>query len=362
VESPQPPPQAPQSAPAQSPEPPPQAPRAAPAESPEPTPQAPQPTSSESPELAPQAASAESSAPAPQPSAEAAPAETAAPAPERSGEPSGDAAPSGSTEPAAAGSAAESPAAPPAARQGGRGPGDRKRPERRRRPSPAQRHRNAFYAKLSELRRQDEAEQQGQLEGPTAEDAEAAPAAGEAQPPAPEAAPQQQQGGRVPLPGRAQARVRAAVERVGGEEAVREALAPKQRSDGQTMKWSAVCCDAAQGLSAGDPVFTAWARLAVTPVREIKNLVDPRDREGRGGRGGQRRGGGGRGGDRPWRDGGGQGGGYAGAEDMRQHGRDGSLKTRIRIVDMSKGRDDDRPDEGEAKKREAAERLDRLGY
>ena len=47
---------------------------------------------------------------------------------------------------------------------------------------------------------------------------------------------------------------------------------------------------------------------------------------------------------------------------MRQHGRDGSFKSRIRIVDMSKGRDEDRPDEGEAKKREAAERLDRLGY
>ena len=47
---------------------------------------------------------------------------------------------------------------------------------------------------------------------------------------------------------------------------------------------------------------------------------------------------------------------------MRQHGRDGAFKSRIRIVDMSKGRDEDREDEGEAKKREAAERLDRLGY
>ena len=57
------------------------------------------------------------------------------------------------------------------------------------------------------------------------------------------------------------------------------------------MKWSAVCCDAAQGLPAGDPTFTAWARLAVTPVREIKSIVDPRDRDGRGGRGrGGRRG------------------------------------------------------------------------
>jgi hypothetical protein len=46
---------------------------------------------------------------------------------------------------------------------------------------------------------------------------------------------------------------------------------------------------------------------------------------------------------------------------MRQHGRDGSFKSRIRIVDMSK-RDEERADEGEKKKREAAERLDRLGY
>ena len=141
--------------------------------------------------------------------------------------------------------------------------------------------------------------------------------------------------------------MRAAVERVGGDESVREALAPKQRSDGQTMKWSAVCCDAAQGLSAGDPVFTAWARLAVTPVREIKGLVDPRDRDGRGGAAA------GAAASAaaavaaaaeaatvPWRDRG-QGGGGAGAEDMRQHGRDGSFKSRIRIVDMSKGRDED---------------------
>ncbi len=134
------------------------------------------------------------------------------------------------------------------------------------------------------------------------------------------------------------------------------------------MKWSAVCCDAAQGLPAGDPVFTAWARLAVTPVREIKGLVDPRGgRDGRGGRGGGRGGrdGGGRdgrrgGGDRPWQNRG-SGGGSAGAEDLRQHGRDGSFKSRIRIVDMSKGRDD-REDEGEKEKRSASDRLDRLGY
>jgi hypothetical protein len=132
------------------------------------------------------------------------------------------------------------------------------------------------------------------------------------------------------------------------------------------MKWSAVCCDAAQGLAAGDPVFTAWARLAVTPVREIKGLVAPRDRDGRDGRGrrggprrsgGQGGGGGGRG---QWRDRG-EGGGGAGADDLRQHGRDGTLTSRIRIVDMSKGRDEDR-DEGEKQRQDAANRLDRLGY
>ena len=309
------------------------------------------------------------------PVAEAAPATEAAPTsstePVASTPPAEDRSPNGVAPAADAATAPEASTGPARARPGGRGPGDRKRPERRRRPSPAQRHRNAFYAKLSELRRQDEAEQHGKADGPTAEDVEVVPAEGvtpadeasEAAPPPPPPPPQPQ-AGRVPLPGRAQARVRAAVERVGGDEAVREALAPKQRSDGQTMKWSAVCCDAAQGLAAGDPTFTAWARLAVTPVREIKGLVDPRDREGRGGGrggGGPQRGRGGGGGDRPWRDRG-QGGGGAGAEDLRQHGSDGSFKSRIRIVDMSKGRDDPGADEGEAKKREAAERLDRLGY
>jgi hypothetical protein len=76
-------------------------------------------------------------------------------------------------------------------------------------------------------------------------------------------------------------------------------------------------------------------------VREIKVLVDPRgERDGRGGRG-QRRGGGGAGGGggggRQWRDR--QGGDYVGSEELRQHGRDGSLTKRIRIIDMSKERD-----------------------
>jgi len=57
----------------------------------------------------------------------------------------------------------------------------------------------------------------------------------------------------------------------------------------------------------------------------------------------------------------GDSGGYAGAEDMRQHGRDGSFKSRIRIVDMSKGRDEDK-DKGEEQRQKSSDRLDRLGY
>src|SRR5262249_54312218 len=93
---------------------------------------------------------------------------------------------------------------------------------------------------------------------------------------------------------RAQARLAAAIERVGGPEAVLEALQPKRRDDGETMKWSSVCAEQAQGVKPADPPFTAWVRLAATPVRDVKAIVNPRrpddDRRGRGGRG--RRGGG----------------------------------------------------------------------
>ena len=64
---------------------------------------------------------------------------------------------------------------------------------------------------------------------------------------------------------RAQARLAAAIERVGGPEAVLEALQPKRRDDGETMKWSSVCAEQAQGVKPGDPTFTAWVRLAATP-------------------------------------------------------------------------------------------------
>src|ERR671923_3869 len=100
---------------------------------------------------------------------------------------------------------------------------------------------------------------------------------------------------------RAQARLVAAIERVGGPEAVREALQPKRREDGETMKWSSVCAEQAQGVKPGDPIFTAWVRLAATPVRDVKAIVNPRgrddDRRGRGrGRRSDRGGGGGYGG------------------------------------------------------------------
>ena len=158
-----------------------------------------------------------------------------------------------------------------------------------------------------------------------------------------------------------QARLVAAVERVGGAEAVREALSPPRREDGQTMKWSAVCCEKAEGLKPGDPVFQAWVRLAATPVREVKAVASPprEDRPRRGG--GRRNEGGGRGrgprDDRP-----------AGREELAALGRDGALRRQVRIVGLEddqkdkKARDEQRRAEREAKRKAEAERLSRLGY
>ncbi len=77
-------------------------------------------------------------------------------------------------------------------------------------------------------------------------------------------------------------------------------------------------------------------RLAATPVRDVKAIVNPRVRDdrGRGGRGGRRGGGGG------YRGGGGRydrdrpGGGSAGRGDVEQHGRDGSFRSSVRIVGL----------------------------
>ena len=58
------------------------------------------------------------------------------------------------------------------------------------------------------------------------------------------------------------------------------------------MKWSSVCAEQAQGVKPGDPTFTAWVRLAATPVRDVKAIVNPRPAyDERGGRGGRGRGG-----------------------------------------------------------------------
>jgi hypothetical protein len=177
---------------------------------------------------------------------------------------------------------------------------------------------------------------------------------------------------------------------------VLEALQPKRRDDGETMKWSSVCAEQAQGHKPGDPVFTAWVRLAATPVRDVKAIVNPRtrddDRRGRGrgrrssggggggggggGQGGYRGGGGGQGG---YRGGGGGQGGYRGdreggdrgrparREELETHGRDGSFRSSVRIVHVDsegqrKDRDDERRAEREAKRQAEAERLARLGY
>jgi hypothetical protein len=141
---------------------------------------------------------------------------------------------------------------------------------------------------------------------------------------------------------------------------VREALAPKQDSEGKPMKWSAVCAEQAAGHKPGDPVFTAWARLAVTPVREVKALVITReDRPGR--RGGRR------GGPRQ-RDDYGPREAVAGPEELRRLGRDGSFRSRIRIIhenapdSTKRDREEERKAERDAKREADQERLKRLGY
>jgi hypothetical protein len=150
------------------------------------------------------------------------------------------------------------------------------------------------------------------------------------------------------------------------------------------MKWSSVCAEQAQGHKPGDPVFTAWVRLAATPVRDVKAIVNPRDRgDDRRGRGrGRRQGGGGGGGGYRGggQGGGGGGGGYRGdrgdrddrgrparREELETHGRDGSFRSSVRIVHVDsegqrKDRDEERRAEREAKRQAEAERLARLGY
>jgi hypothetical protein len=302
-------------------------------------------------------------------------------------------APETSSEPAAE-TPARTPSEPaPAAAQGGQqrqGRPGQDRPRRRRRLTAAEKHRRTFFAKLSELRKQEQAAVEASepepepAPEPAEQPAAEAPAEGEA---APQPAAQQPQQPSAPATSpsrsaRAQARLVAAIERVGGHEAVREALQPKRRDDGETMKWSSVCAEQAQGHKPGDPVFTAWVRLAATPVRDVKAIVNPRgrddDRRGRGR--GRRQGGQGRGGQGG---GGGGGGGYRGdrgdrgdrddrgrparREELETHGRDGSFRSSVRIVHVDsegqrKDREEERRAEREAKRQAEAERLARLGY
>jgi hypothetical protein len=240
---------------------------------------------------------------------------------------------------------------------------------RRRRPSAADRHRRAFYSRLTEVRKQgDSTSPQAESgEGEPAQPAEAqgaapveAPAAEAtvAEEPAPAAAEQPAQPG-DPTAGRSQARLVAAVERVGGTDVVREALSPQRREDGQNQKWSAVCCDRAVGLKPGDPVFQAWVRLASTPVREVKSVAAPprEDRQRRGGRRNDQRGRS----ERPSR-------GSASGGDMAALGRDGSFRPTVRIIGLEdaeaskREREESRRAERDAKRQAEAERLARLGY
>jgi hypothetical protein len=297
---------------------------------------------------------------------------------------------------------------------------DPRRP-RRKRPNAAEKHRRAFFARLNELRGSRSAppkqearpaeeappKEEPQAEATETEAVEAAmpveagsvpeetpaeqpdaeqpaveeqPAVGEQ--PAAEEPQAEQPAPEEPIseetPARRQARLAAAIERVGGPETVRQALQPKRDDDGQPKKWAVVCCDASLGLKPGDPTFNAWVRLAATPVREIKGLVRPDEGE----RGGGRRGGPGRG-RGPRREGAESGGGRGGGrrqggdrgprrervsrEDL-EGAQDGTFKPTIRIIGLDdqdedrKERERRRKEEREAKRKAERERLERLGY
>jgi len=312
------------------------------------------------------------------------------------------------------------PKPPVAPRRGKAAP--KPKPPRRRKRSAAERHRAVFFARLNELRRGERTEdgssdeevkldeavegrgeeaapaEQAAAEEPVAEvQAVEEPAAEEpaAEEPAAEepvaevqaAAPESGEsvaegpGAEQPATGRraappppvSQARMAAAIQRVGGPEIVEEALRPKMDEQGERKKWALVCCEAAQGRQAGDPEFTAWLRLAATPVREIKASLPVREEQGRGGgpgRGGDRgRGGGdrgpgggpGRGGDRgrPGR------GDRVSREELEAFARGGTLTSKVRIVDPAaekRERESQRKEERERKRQAERERLARLGY
>ena len=115
-------------------------------------------------------------------------------------------------------------------------------------------------------------------------------------------------------------------------------------------------------------------RLAATPVRDVKSIVNPRggDDRGRRGRGGGNRGRSGGGGWPrrfrrllPRRGSRRSGGGGGGRGDLEAHGRDGSFRSSVRIVnveDSRREREEERREQREAKRKAEAERLAKLGY
>ena len=171
----------------------------------------------------------------------------------------------------------------------------------------------------------------------------------------------------APPPQVSRPRLISAIDRVGGPDVVQEALAPKQDEEGERLKWAQVCSDSARGLQPGDPAFAAWVRLAATPVRDVRGAVNDMLGIVEEPRGGHRRGGGGRrGGGRPPRPGEWGSEGRARPGEVANFGRDGGLRTKIRIVgddeEDRRQRDERRKAQREAKRAAERERLARLGY
>jgi hypothetical protein len=209
-----------------------------------------------------------------------------------------------------------------------------------------------------------------------AEPVEASAESAPAEAPAEAAAPQPARERPAPPPA-SPTRLAAAISRAGGPEAVRAALQPKVDEKGQRLKWAAVCCDAALGRKPGDPIFTAWLRLAATPVREVKIAIGEPVEERKGRRGRRPPGKG----DRPRRDDaprrddrpggrrdrpGGDRGDRVSRGDLAAHAQGGKLKTSIRIVEDNgedkRERERRRKEEKERKRQAERERLERLGY
>ena len=237
---------------------------------------------------------------------------------------------------------------------------------RRRRLTAAERHRRTFFAKLTELRKR--SRPRSRPDGAAVGPSRRGPPRPRPRAPRSSPSPRARSSRRPPLPqqqapqaprhvadafrARAGAPRRGdrACRRPGGRARGAAAQAPRRRRDDEVVLGLR---RAGPGRQARRPDFTAWVRLAATPVRDVKAIVNPRpaydSRGGRGGRGGQRRpavaaaaagGGGGYGGGGGGGGGGGRGdrGGYgrggAGRGDIEQHGRDGGFSSSVRIIGL----------------------------